>query len=375
MFIKMPIEKFEFNDNILELNKNIIKYKDLNIDNKVLESLIIKGAYATSLLYLNKNGLIESINDKPLSLYKYNKFLKECKNLLKENSYKSNADNIKPLCTINDLEVFESNDYIYRGKGNKLLVENFRMTKESVENNYTGDSKADEIIFDFSQTERDTNTFTKALNEISRMEYENKINKDKYDECIKKLQDLFNNKDKSIDDLKEECEGTQVTDIAEKKDQDIPLVRVKKKYKENYTFDIDFNHNFKGFNLKESGRYERGNYVLINESGIIKAINKKLLESFNKEILIEELNAALQEGLNSLGYDEEFKKDYCDISIKEDSKDFLKVVFAAELNYREGEIIVDYYLNPVVRKYDSDSYFDAESPGRWISIVGKYKLN
>ena len=52
-----------------------------------------------------------------------------------------------------------------------------------------------------------------------------------------------------------------------------------------------------------------------------------------------------------------------------------KVIFTAELDYSESENIVYYHLDPVVRKYDSDSYFDAESPGRWISIVGKYKLN
>ena len=45
------------------------------------------------------------------------------------------------------------------------------------------------------------------------------------------------------------------------------------------SFDIPRDHKFKGFMMKESGRYERGNYVLIKENGEIKAVNKKVLEN------------------------------------------------------------------------------------------------
>lgn len=46
-------------------------------------------------------------------------------------------------------------------------------------------------------------------------------------------------------------------------------------------FNVPKNHKFKGFMMTESGHYERGNYVLINESGKIKAVHKsKIQESF-----------------------------------------------------------------------------------------------
>ena len=251
----------------------------------------------------------------------------------------------------------------------------------------TGNSRADEIVFEFSQTERDTETFTKALNEISRMEFDSQIDKDKYDECIKKIQDLFVHKDKSIDDLKEECEGTQCSDIAEKKDQEVGSLQKPKKPKKHFTemFRIPKNHGFRGFRLNESGHYVRGNYILINENGIIKAVNKNKLTE-NKDIdllyktlhLDQDLEEAMIKGVSKvLHIEEDEVKDYCSIEFEEDedNNDYVRVYFLAEVSYEEGTRVVDEYLDDVISKYDKDAYFEAETSGRWYALVRKECLN
>lgn len=88
--------------------------------------------------------------------------------------------------------------------------------------NYTGTSHAKEIVYDFSCTDKSTEAFTKALNEISRMEYENEISTEVYNETIKELQEIFKNKDKEEPCLVD-SEETQVEDIA-KKEEYLPLV-------------------------------------------------------------------------------------------------------------------------------------------------------
>ena len=69
-----------------------------------------------------------------------------------------------------------------------------------------GDNNAKRIIDEFTNSKRTRDVYFKALDLISQLEYENYIDKDKYDECIKKLQDLYNGRDRNIKEA-------QVTDI------------------------------------------------------------------------------------------------------------------------------------------------------------------
>lgn len=279
MFITMPIKSFKLDGNKVLINESVIEYEPISDDSReILESLISKGAYGSALLTLNMFYNVKSINESEYTQEDYATYLGECNKLMEVNTIETEARNFRPLVNLNGLEIMESADHIARGKGNKLLIEDFRLNKDS--DGYTGNSRADEIVFEFSESERDVIAFTKALNEISRMEYDNQISKDKYDECIGKIQYLFVNENNSIDDLKEEVEGTQCSDIAEKKDQEVGSLQKPKKPKKHFNemFKIPRNHGFKGFRLDENGHYIRGNYVLINEDGSIKAVNKKLLE-------------------------------------------------------------------------------------------------
>lgn len=279
MFITMPIKSFKLDGNKVLINESVIEYEPISDDSReILESLISKGAYGSALLTLNMFYNVKSINESEYTQEDYATYLGECNKLMEVNTIETEARNFRPLVNLNGLEIMESADHIARGKGNKLLIEDFRLNEDS--DGYTGNSRADEIVFEFSESERDVIAFTKALNEISRMEYDNQISKDKYDECIGKIQYLFVNENNSIDDLKEEVEGTQCSDIAEKKDQEVGSLQKPKKPKKHFNemFKIPRNHGFKGFRLDENGHYIRGNYVLINEDGSIKAVNKKLLE-------------------------------------------------------------------------------------------------
>ena len=248
---------------------------------------------------------------------------------MKENVYETTASGFRQLCNINGLEVLENNKFVARGK-TKLYVENFK-------EEYFPDLVMN-IISEFNDSEMSRDDYMNALNKISELEWENKISTDDYDRANKKLNKIYidsrnrnvesvnesceecdecldltdiihetfdkltdeesvksllqslNNEVKSLADkynvvLDEinECEGTQTTDIAPKLDQEVGrLVKPPKQddLKEEYDFNVGFNHKFKGFILTEQGRYERGNFVLVKEGEQIKAIHKsKLNES------------------------------------------------------------------------------------------------
>ena len=439
MFITMPIKSFKLDGNKVKVNESVIEYEDISADTReILESLISKGAYGSALLTLNMFYNVKSINESDYTQEDYERYLGECNNLMEECVVETEARDFRPLINLKGLEIMESADHIARGKGNKLLIEDFRNLKtlkeqditmnedpdegwgEDVEDlttdffdfvdrvdyeiknarrgsyadigtsiddlaqafsniadmatelsetfsnaevNYssdedmnesakvkerpTGNSRADEIVFEFSQTERDTETFTKALNEISRMEFDNKIDKDKYDECIKKIQDLFVHKDKSIDDLKEEVEGTQCSDIAEKKDQEVGSLQKPKKPIKHFTemFNVPKNHGFRGFRLNEQGHYVRGKYILINEDGSIKAVNKNKL---NETIANKSLKTKDEYGNIVLDYE------YAE-------KLMFQVVQALNEKFKDYGYEFDFRIEEdTLKLFDTNEYFDYE---------------
>ena len=422
MFITMPIKSFKLDGNKVKVNESVIEYEDISADTReILESLISKGAYGSALLTLNMFYNVKSINESDYTQEDYERYLGECNNLMEECVVETEARDFRPLINLKGLEIMESADHIARGKGNKLLIEDFRNLKtlkeqditmnedpdegwgddvedltaeffdfvdrvdyeiknarrgsyagigtsiddlakafsnisdmatelsetfSKVKERPTGNSKADEIVFEFSQTERDTETFTKALNEISRMEYDNQIDKDKYDECIKKIQDLFVHKDKSIDDLKEEVEGTQCSDIAEKKDQEVGSLQKPKKPIKHFTemFNVPKNHGFRGFRLNEQGHYVRGKYILINEGGSIRAVNKGLLE---------------QTYTKNLKYKDEYGNTVLDYDYAE--KLMFQVIRTLNEKFKDYDYDFDFRIEEnTLKLFDTNEYFDYE---------------
>ena len=333
MFIPKPIDKIDFNKNVLKINETTtIKFNKCDLDVELIESLISKGAYASTLLYLNSKCLVENINGEILTKDSYSNYLQECKDLLKENVYETTASGFRQLCNINGLEILENNKFVARGK-TKLYVENFK-------EEYFPDLVMN-IISEFNESEMSRDDYMNALNKISELEWENKISTDDYDRANKKLNKIYiDSRNRNVEPVNEsceecdecldivdiihetfdkltdeesaksllqslnsevksladkynvvldeinECEGTQTTDIAPKLDQEVGrLVKPPKQddLKEGYDFNVGFNHKFKGFILTEQGRYERGNFVLVKENGNVKAISKnKLKENSSK---------------------------------------------------------------------------------------------
>ena len=346
MFITMPIKSFKLDGNKVLINESVIEYEPISDDSReILESLISKGAYGSALLTLNMFYNVKSINESEYTQEDYATYLGECNKLMEVNTIETEARNFRPLVNLNGLEIMESADHIARGKGNKLLIEDFRLNEDS--DGYTGNSRADEIVFEFSESERDVIAFTKALNEISRMEYDNQISKDKYDECIGKIQYLFVNENNSIDDLKEEAEGTQCSDIAEKKDQEVGSLQKPKKPKKHFNemFKIPKNHGFKGFRLDENGHYIRGNYVLINEDGSIKAVNKNKL---NETIVSKDLKTKDEYGNTVLDYD------YAE-------KLMFQVIRTLNEKFKDYDYDFDFRIEEdTLKLFDTNEYFDYE---------------
>lgn len=283
MFISRPIKKIELKENVLRINDKEFTFSSNScLDREIVESLINKGAYASALLYINKNSLLESIDGNKISKEEYKSFLQECKNLLKENVYKASDNSFRPLGNINGLELMENDKYIARGK-HTLFIEDFR--QENTES-------AEDIISNFQNSDMTVEEYMNALNKISYLENEGIITKDQYEEYINTISSVFaDNRHKAYT---EEVEGTQTSDVAEKLDQDLgkevivpemPTVVSNVKLKEgiDFNYNVGYNHRFKGFILDEHGRFTRKNYVLINENGKIRAIKKSLLESFNED--------------------------------------------------------------------------------------------
>ena len=306
MFITMPIERIEFTNNTLQINDNSFHYNISNkFDAELLESLISKGAYASALLYLNKTSLLESINETKVTKKNFKNYLQECKNLLKESVYESKASNLRPLCSINGLEILESDTNIYRGK-NKLLVEDFRKSKKALEEQDI--AMSDNVEDGWGDDIKDLTS--EFFDKVDRVRYEIKnarrgsygIDGDTVEDLARVFEDISNEAQEisemlfnaevnyssaedfeDSDDLTEEAEGTQTSDVAPKIDQELGgkvVMPPKKKKLEEHDFNVGTNHKFKGFILNSEGRYERGNYVLINENGSIRAVRANIIDDY-----------------------------------------------------------------------------------------------
>ena len=55
---------------------------------------------------------------------------------------------------------------------------------------------SEKVISDFKNSSKSTEEFTKALNDISRMEWENEISREEYENYIKQIQDIFKGRNK-----------------------------------------------------------------------------------------------------------------------------------------------------------------------------------
>jgi hypothetical protein len=142
MKINLPINNFKLVGNKVFVNDLIVEYEDISEDTReILESLISKGAYGSALLTLNMFYNVKAFNESEYSNEDYLSYLGECNKLLKECVVEiDEAHNFKPLINLNGLEIMENAENIARGKGDKMLLEDFR-TGELLQEKYLKTAK------------------------------------------------------------------------------------------------------------------------------------------------------------------------------------------------------------------------------------------
>lgn len=272
------IKENDNNYTYINLNKSDwITFKNTDkSDNNILQDLVENNAFATMLLYLNENyilqiGITNDIFKK--SNGSINDYLKECEDLLYKNTKIVEEVGI-PLCNINGYKIFEGAGYILRGNGKKKIKESF---KEGV-----------------NWEEETLDLFPAIKSEVIKMINNNTNKWDIFDfidgqvraysiskEEGNELKNLIN------DDLQEDAEGTQTTDIASKTDQNMnkKITTSKKKYYDILLSDFTESDNMniinKGFLKNSKGQYERGNYILVKEGETYLAIHKNKLKGGN----------------------------------------------------------------------------------------------
>jgi len=216
MMINLPIKRFKLKENKVIINNLVVEYEDISEDNReILESLISKGAYGSALLTLNSFYNVKKINEAECSHSEYLSYLKECNNLMKECVVETDkAHNFRPLINLNGFEIMESADHIARGKGDRLLVEDFRGNRvlcEGSEILVTYDVPNEEAALEIAN---DSVYFDPGEEVLVRdwNGHEYKVTKTKQTPVEKRKEKI---------DAVKESEGTQCSDIASRKDQSV----------------------------------------------------------------------------------------------------------------------------------------------------------
>lgn len=342
--ITKPIKIFKLKGNKVYINENVIEYENISDETReILESLISKGAYGSALLTLNMFYNVKTINEEAYTQEQYLSYLGECNSLMEECVVETKARNFRPLINLNGLEIMENANHIARGKGDILLIEDFRDNKHLNESDYTEMTVADYIYEAIDAGLVSLEDIGKAaLSYMSSDDLEDMVRMNDF-----YVPNVFNPTGDDEEDMNEACEGTQSSDIAEKKDQEVGSLQKPKKPKKHFSemFRIPKNHGFKGFRLDENGHYIRGNYVLINEDGSIKAVNKNKL---NETIVSKDLKTKDEYGNTVLDYD------YAE-------KLMFQVIRTLNEKFKDYDYDFDFRIEEdTLKLFDTNEYFDYE---------------
>ena len=279
MKINLPINNFKLEGNKVFINDLIVEYEEISEDTReIVESLISKGAYGSALLTLNMFYNVKKFNEADYSHKDYVSYLSECNNLMEECVVETKeAHNFRPLINLNGLEIMENATSIARGKGDTLLVEDFRTGRTVLNERYLksakygspewhtykiGDNEYEfkcqtwetrsgwghsvtlydtrnfdiiaEVDVRYYNRTWESFTFQTAMLKACR-EAMNKYNDLEAD--MNQLYDRIEEGDRGTraemqrTTISEEAEGTQCSDIAEKKDQSVGSLQKPKKPK------------------------------------------------------------------------------------------------------------------------------------------------
>ena len=297
MFITMPIKSFELDGNKVKVNESVIEYEDISADTReILESLISKGAYGSALLTLNMFYNVKSINESDYTQEDYERYLGECNNLMEECVVETEARDFRPLINLKGLEIMESADHIARGKGNKLLIEDFRNLKTLKEQDITMNEDPDEGWGD------DVEDLTAEFFDfVDRVDYEIKNAR----------RGSYAGIGTSIDDLAQAF--SNISDMATELSETFSNAEV------NYSSDEDMNESASSDEISEEVTIDTPTQEdLDKDEADIKALDKKQIED-----RIGELRLAIEDEALSDDEKESAKKELDELEnelLKEESK-------------------------------------------------------
>ena len=254
---------------LINIDNNIISYKNTEkSNNDILSDLLECKAFATALLYLNENYILEVGKFKDIfeeSSITVEDYYSKCNDLLDENIEIVEEAGI-PLVEIHGYKIFEGAGYILRGNGKKKIKESFE--EDSYEDKALRyaekygitDYKVDGNIMTYYEFHKD------SVHDKKPTKYEYKINLDTMEE---------------ENGVPVNENGTQASDIAPKVDQNMNknVTTSKKKHYDILLSGLDEGLDIlnKGFLKNSKGQYQRGNYILVKEGDKYLAIHKDKL--------------------------------------------------------------------------------------------------
>lgn len=121
--------------------------------------------------------------------------------------------------------------------------------------------------------------------------------------------------------------------------------------------------------IKSTKNSTRGNVAIKAATNKNSSVRLQMKEELMDQIL-PEIKSKLKEIMTSyqFGYDDNEWEDYSGADIYLDSRGYIVITVYAEVSYNGLVKIMD-ALNPIVEKYDSDAYFDADTPGRCSAYI------
>lgn len=121
--------------------------------------------------------------------------------------------------------------------------------------------------------------------------------------------------------------------------------------------------------IKSTKNSTGGNVAIKAATNKNSSVRLQMKEELMDQIL-SEIKSKLKEIMTSyqFGYDDNEWEDYSGADIYLDNRGYIVIAVYAEVSYKGLVKIMD-ALNPIVEKYDSDAYFDAETSGRCSAYI------
>ena len=121
--------------------------------------------------------------------------------------------------------------------------------------------------------------------------------------------------------------------------------------------------------IKSTKNSTGGNVAIKAATNKNSSVRLQMKEELMDQIL-SEIKSKLKEIMTSyqFGYDDNEWEDYSGADIYLDNRGYIVITVYAEVSYNGLVKIMD-ALNPIVEKYDSDAYFDADTPGRCSAYI------